>query len=58
MIELEDLLFSIFEDLRRQRVPLGMSDYLVALRAVNELTDGGTYRRYWGYMSFVLGKIF
>lgn len=39
MSVLEDLLFSIFEDLRRKRVPLGMSDYIIALEAVKALTD-------------------
>jgi hypothetical protein len=39
MIEREDMLFSIFEDLRRKRVPLGLPDYTVALSAVNALTD-------------------
>jgi uncharacterized protein len=39
MSELEDLLYSIFEDLRRKRVPLGMSDYIVALEAIKALTD-------------------
>ena len=39
MIELEELLFNIFEDLRQKRVPLGMSDYIVALEAVKALTD-------------------
>ena len=39
MSELEDLLFSIFEDLRRKRVPLGMSDYIVALEAIKALTN-------------------
>jgi uncharacterized protein len=39
MIELKDILFSIFADLRRKRVPLGMPDYLVAFSTVNNLID-------------------
>ena len=39
MINLEDMLLEIFEELRRQRVPLGMPDYIVALEAIYELTN-------------------
>lgn len=39
MIDLEDLLFKIFEELRLRRVPLGMPDYILALKAVNELAN-------------------
>jgi uncharacterized protein with von Willebrand factor type A (vWA) domain len=38
MIELEDLLFEIFEELRQYRVPLGLSDYLSAVKTMHELT--------------------
>jgi hypothetical protein len=39
MVNLEDLLFEIFEQLRLRRVPLGMPDYLLALKAIYELVD-------------------
>lgn len=37
MSELEDLLFEIFEKLRMRRVPLGIPDYLLGLKAIYEL---------------------
>ena len=37
MTDLEDLLFEIFEALRQRRVPLGMPDYLLALKMIYEL---------------------
>jgi uncharacterized protein with von Willebrand factor type A (vWA) domain len=39
MTDLEDILLDTFEELRQRRVPLGLSDYIVALQAVNDLTD-------------------
>jgi uncharacterized protein with von Willebrand factor type A (vWA) domain len=39
MVDLEDMLLEIFEALRQQRVPLGISDYMLALKAISELTD-------------------
>ena len=32
MIDLEDMLLEIFEELRQQRVPLGISDYMLAIK--------------------------
>jgi len=44
----------IFEELRQQRVPLGMSDYMLALKTVSELTNSedlenikGLCRLFW-----------
>lgn len=39
MIDLEEMLFNIFQMLRQQRVPLGLADYVLALKAVSDLTD-------------------
>jgi uncharacterized protein with von Willebrand factor type A (vWA) domain len=39
MVGLEDMLLGIFEKLRQQRVPLGLADYVLALKAVSDLAD-------------------
>lgn len=39
MIDLEEMLLDIFEKLRQQRVPLGLADYVLALKAVSDLAD-------------------
>ncbi len=39
MVNLEDMLLEIFEGLRQRHVPLGIPDYMLALKAISELTD-------------------
>ena len=38
MADLEDLLFEVFEEMRRQRVPLGVLEYLLAIKMMREVT--------------------
>jgi uncharacterized protein with von Willebrand factor type A (vWA) domain len=39
MVDLEEMLLDIFDKLRQQRVPLGLADYVLALKTVSDLAD-------------------